>query len=97
MALRVPDGVLAARSMNTDPRPRSSYSLLDNHRVHDYAHGQPAEYADGDKLWDTRSFIDFVKYLIVPTIINLVVTVFISMKLYGVKNEVPNKRARKVT
>jgi len=35
--------------------------------------------------------------LIVPTIINLAVTVFISMKLYGVKNEIPNKRARKVT
>jgi Na+/H+ antiporter NhaD/arsenite permease-like protein len=33
-------------------------------------------------------FIDFVKYLIVPTIINLVVTALIVIKLYGIKNEV---------
>ncbi len=77
-----------ARSMNIDPKPvflLLAFSITIGSTTTPIGNPQNMLIAIGSGM--RAPFIDFVKYLIVPTIINLVVTAFIVIKLYGLKNE----------
>ena len=75
-----------ARSMNIDPRPAFlllAFSITIGSTTTPI--GNPQNMLIAISSGVRAPFIDFVKYLIVPTIINLVVTAFIVIKLYNIK------------
>jgi len=78
-----------ARSMDIDPRPAFlllAFSITIGSTTTPIGNPQNMLIAISSGM--RAPFIDFVKYLIVPTVINLVVTAMIVIKFYGVKNEV---------
>jgi Na+/H+ antiporter NhaD/arsenite permease-like protein len=85
-----------ARSMNIDPKPAFlllAFSITIGSTTTPIGNPQNMLIAISSGM--RAPFIDFVKYLVVPTIINLVVTAFIVIKLYNIKNEVLQQKGER--
>lgn len=77
------------KSMNVDPRPvflLLAFSITIGSVTTPIGNPQNMLIAISSGM--RSPFIDFVRYLIVPTIINLVITTLIVIKFYGIENKI---------